>query len=148
MISSSAGGIIAGSVPNEEKNLLKCMLLFSPFINPYGQLISGNDPLVKTEVTEWGDISDKNIRDFIRSYSPLQNIEKARGTDTVVLSILGQRDNYIDNSDVIEWPKKLQKLNVRSYVYLNQNAGHGGINSEDSEFLINILSFFLQNVMK
>lgn len=55
----------------KKKKLLKCMLLFSPFINPYGQLICGKDPLVKTEVSEWGDISNEKIRKYIKSYSPL-----------------------------------------------------------------------------
>lgn len=148
LISSSAGGVIAGSVLNMEKNLLKCMLLFSPFINPFDQLIYGSDPLAKTEISEWGDISKEEIRKYIRSYSPLQNIEQAKDSGTVVFSVLGQSDNYIDNSDVICWSKNLQKFNVESYVYLNPNAGHGGINSEDSELLINILSFLLSKVME
>lgn len=148
LISSSAGGIIAGAVLNEEKNLLKCMLLFSPFINPYNQLIYGHDPLTKTEISEWGDITDKKVRKYIKSYSPLQNVDKAQGSNTIVLSILGQTDNYVDNNDVIEWSNKLQRLDVKSYVYLNPNAGHGGINSEEKELLINILSFFLKTVME
>lgn len=64
------------------------------------------------------------------------------------MSVLGQTDNYIDNTDVIEWSNKLQKIDVKSYVYLNPNAGHGGINSEEREFLINLLSFFLKSVME
>lgn len=123
-------------------------MLFSPFINPYNQLIYGNDPLTKTEISEWGDIRDKKVRKYIKSYSPLQNVEKAKGSNTTVLSILGQTDNYVDNNDVIEWSNKLQRFDVKSYVYLNPNAGHGGINSEEKELLINILSFFLKNVME
>lgn len=148
LISSSAGGIIAGAVLNEEKNLLKSILLFSPFINLYKQLIYGNDPLTKTEISEWGDISNEKTRKYIISYSPLQNIKKAQGSNTTVLSILGKTDKYIDNDDVIDWSSKLQKLGVKSYVYMNPKAGHGGINSEDQRLLINILSFFLKNVME
>ena len=77
----------------------------------------------------------------------MQNIKKAQGSNTTILSILGKTDKYIDNDDVIDWSSKLQKLGVKSYVYMNPKAGHGGINSEDQRLLINILSFFLKNVM-
>ena len=89
LITSSAGGIIAGAVLNEEKNLLQSILLFSPFINPYDTLQNPNDPLSKTEIAEWGDIRDPEVKAYIKSYSPMQNIEKARDSNTVIVNILG-----------------------------------------------------------
>ncbi|HEV1139053.1 TPA: S9 family peptidase, partial [Streptococcus pneumoniae] len=91
LITSSAGGIIAGAVLNEEKNLLQSILLFSPFINPYDTLQNPNDPLSKTEIAEWGDIRDPEVKAYIKSYSPMQNIEKARDSNTVIVNILGEK---------------------------------------------------------
>lgn len=102
LITSSAGGIIAGAVLNEEKNLLQSILLFSPFINPYDTLQNPNDPLSKTEIAEWGDIRDPEVKAYIKSYSPMQNIEKARDSNTVIVNILGEKDPYINNNEVIE----------------------------------------------
>lgn len=102
LITSSAGGIIAGAVLNEEKNLLQSILLFSPFINPYDTLQNPNDPLSKTEIAEWGDIRDPEVKAYIKSYSPMQNIEKARDSNTVIVNILGEKDPYINNNKVIE----------------------------------------------
>ncbi|VKT86722.1 prolyl oligopeptidase family protein [Streptococcus pneumoniae] len=96
LITSSAGGIIAGAVLNEEKNLLQSILLFSPFINPYDTLQNPNDPLSKTEIAEWGDIRDPEVKAYIKSYSPMQNIEKARDSNTVIVNILGEKDPYIN----------------------------------------------------
>lgn len=101
LITSSAGGIIAGAVLNEEKNLLQSILLFSPFINPYDTLQNPNDPLSKTEIAEWGDIRDPEVKAYIKSYSPMQNIEKARDSNTVIVNILGEKDPYINNNEVM-----------------------------------------------
>ena len=118
LITSSAGGVIAGSVLNEENNLLKSMLLFSPFVNPYDALQNFNDPLSKTEVSEWGDISNPKIKKYIKSYSPMQNIAKARGSGTLVINILGAKDIYINNKDVLEWSNKQTSIGFPKSIVL------------------------------
>ncbi|HET0767870.1 TPA: S9 family peptidase [Streptococcus pneumoniae] len=146
LITSSAGGIIAGAVLNEEKNLLQSILLFSPFINPYDTLQNPNDPLSKTEIAEWGDIRDPEVKAYIKSYSPMQNIEKARDSNTVIVNILGEKDPYINNNKVIEWSKKLNSIGVKSLLYLNKAAGHGGFTPSDVLLMIDTLNYFFEEV--
>lgn len=146
LITSSAGGIIAGAVLNEEKNLLQSILLFSPFINPYDALQNPNDPLSKTEIAEWGDIRDPEVKAYIKSYSPMQNIEKARDSNTVIVNILGEKDPYINNNEVIEWSNKLNSIGVKSLLYLNKAAGHGGFTPSDVLLMIDTLNFFFEEV--
>ncbi|VKE50444.1 prolyl oligopeptidase family protein [Streptococcus pneumoniae] len=146
LITSSAGGIIAGAVLNEEKNLLQSILLFSPFINPYDTLQNPNDPLSKTEIAEWGDIRDPEVKAYIKSYSPMQNIEKARDSNTVIVNILGEKDPYINNNEVIEWSKKLNSIGVRSLLYLNKAASHGGFTPSDVLLMIDTLNYFFEEV--
>lgn len=146
LITSSAGGIIAGAVLNEEKNLLQSILLFSPFINPYDTLQNPNDPLSKTEIAEWGDIRDPEVKAYIKSYSPMQNIEKARDSNTVIVNILGEKDPYINNNEVIELSKKLNSIGVKSLLYLNKAAGHGGFTPSDVLLMIDTLNYFFEEV--
>lgn len=146
LITSSAGGIIAGAVLNEEKNLLQSILLFSPFINPYDTLQNPNDPLSKTEIAEWGDIREPEVKAYIKSYSPMQNIEKARDSNTVIVNILGEKDPYINNNEVIEWSKKLNSIGVKSLLYLNKAAGHGGFTPSDVLLMIDTLNYFFEEV--
>ncbi|HEU9113378.1 TPA: S9 family peptidase [Streptococcus pneumoniae] len=148
LITSSAGGIIAGAVLNEEKNLLQSILLFSPFINPYDTLQNPNDPLSKTEIAEWGDIRDPEVKAYIKSYSPMQNIEKARDSNTVIVNILGEKDPYINNNEVIEWSKKLNSIGVKSLLYLNKAAGHGGFTPSDVLLMIDTLNYFFEEVRR
>lgn len=146
LITSSAGGIIAGAVLNEEKNLLQSILLFSPFINPYDTFQNPNDPLSKTEIAEWGDIRDPEVKAYIKSYSPMQNIEKARDSNTVIVNILGEKDPYINNNEVIEWSKKLNSIGVKSLLYLNKAASHGGFTPSDVLLMIDTLNYFFEEV--
>lgn len=146
LITSSAGGIIAGAVLNEKKNLLQSILLFSPFINPYDALQNPNDPLSKIEIAEWGDIRDPEVKAYIKSYSPMQNIEKARDSNTVIVNILGEKDPYINNNEVIEWSNKLNSIGVKSLLYLNKAAGHGGFTPSDVPLMIDTLNFFFEEV--
>ncbi|HGJ6856192.1 TPA: prolyl oligopeptidase family serine peptidase [Streptococcus pneumoniae] len=146
LITSSAGGIIAGAVLNEEKNLLQSILLFSPFINPYDTLQNPNDPLSKTEIAEWGDIRAPEVKAYIKSYSPMQNIEKARDSNTVIVNILGEKAPYINNNEVIEWSKKLNSIGVKSLLYLNKAADHGGFTPSDVLLMIDTLNYFFEEV--
>jgi len=146
LISSSAGAIVAGATFNDNPNLFKGILLFSPFIDPYGALLSKNDPLSKTEIAEWGDICDRRIRKYIRDYSPMQNIEKVKSSNSTIISLLGKNDKYIDNSSVVEWSNRLHTKNINSLVYINENAGHGGISHNDKELFAIIMSYFLSIV--
>lgn len=54
----------------------------------------------------------------------------------------------INNNDVIQWSKKLNRLGVESYVYVNTGAGHGGFDSNDTELLAYFLNYFLEQIEK
>ncbi|HEL0066286.1 TPA: prolyl oligopeptidase family serine peptidase [Streptococcus equi subsp. zooepidemicus] len=148
LISSSAGAIVAGAAFNDNPYLFKSILLFSPFIDPYSSLLSKKDPLSKTELGEWGDISNKEIQDYIKGYSPMQNIGNLKQSNTTIISLLGENDIYIDNRSVIEWSNKLCMKNIKSLVYINKNAGHGGVSHKDKDLFVNILSYFLSVVSR
>lgn len=105
--------------------MFKSMLLFSPFINPYNSLVESADSLSKFENLEWGDIENKQVREYIRSYSPVQNIRKIHDSSTVIISVLGGKDNYISNADVVDWVEKLREKELTAYTLLNDSAGHG-----------------------
>lgn len=54
----------------------------------------------------------------------------------------------INNNDVIQWSKKLNRLGVESYVYVNTGASHGGFDSNDTELLAYFLNYFLEQIEK
>ncbi|MBM7635900.1 prolyl oligopeptidase family serine peptidase [Streptococcus saliviloxodontae] len=146
LVASSAGGIIAGAALNEEYKMFKSILLFSPFINPYNSLVESADSLSKFENFEWGDIENKLVREYIRSYSPAQNISKIRDSSTVIISILGGKDNYISNTEVIDWIEKLREKEIPAYALLDESAGHGGWNNDNNNLMFSILNYFFEMI--
>lgn len=148
LISSSAGGIIAGASLNEEPNLFKSMLLASPFVDPYSTMLYKRDYLSHMEVAEWGDPNtDLTVRKYIQSYSPLQNVNKAKGSKTNLFVVCGENDKQISNEDVINWLQKLQVIGINSHLEINKQAGHGGLPQGDIQSLTKILSNFLHSIV-
>lgn len=149
LVSSSAGGIIAGATLNQRKELFKAMLLFSPFVNPLGALMNEADPLSKTEIIEWGNpINNIEERNYIASYSPLQHTDQACGSSTLVLSTAGVQDVYVSTEDILKWSKSLNKYGVDARVLVNQNAGHSGISAGDFQLMSKLLSYFLCSIVE
>lgn len=148
LISSSAGGIVAGASLNEEPNLFKSILLASPFIDPFNTMLYKRDYLSHMEVAEWGDPStDLKIRKYIHSYSPMQNVKKAKGSKTNLFVICGENDKQISNEDVKSWLQKLQALGVTSHLEIHPKASHGGLPQGDIQALTKILADFLYSVI-
>lgn len=148
LISSSAGGIVAGASLNEEPNLFKSMLLASPFVDPYNTMLYKRDYLSHMEVAEWGDPStDLKVRKYIHSYSPMQNVKKAKGSKTNLFVVCGENDKQISNEDVKSWLQKLQALGVSSHLEINPKASHGGLPQGDIKALTKILVDFLYSVI-
>lgn len=148
LISSSAGGIVAGASLNEEPNLFKSMLLASPFVDPYNTMLYKRDYLSHMEVAEWGNPStDLKVRKYIHSYSPMQNVKKAKGSKTNLFVVCGENDKQISNEDVKSWLQKLQALGVSSHLEINPKASHGGLPQGDINALTKILVDFLYSVI-
>lgn len=146
-LASSAGGIVLGAALNERPNLFKSVLFFSPFINPYRVMMEKDDFLSKTESIEWGDpLTSDEINNYILSYSPSQNTYKINNITTEVLIIIGAQDKLVSNNDVLVWHENLVKKRAKAFIYVNENAGHGGITTTDERLFSNILSHFLYKI--
>ncbi|MGL5899285.1 MAG: prolyl oligopeptidase family serine peptidase, partial [Lactobacillaceae bacterium] len=123
------------------------VLFFSPFINPYRVMMEKDDFLSKTESIEWGDpLTSDEINNYILSYSPSQNTYKINNITTEVLIIIGAQDKLVSNNDVLVWHENLVKKRAKAFIYVNENAGHGGITTTDERLFSNILSHFLYKI--
>lgn len=146
LLSTSAGGVIAGATLNIRPDLFKSMLLFSPFINPLGNLLNTKDPFSKTETFEWGDpIHNFSVRNYISSYSPLQNVIKLRNncTPPVIITLGGAQDVYVPEADLHLWNNLLNNHGFASHLFIDSRAGHGGLDNGHFSLLSKILCSFM-----
>jgi oligopeptidase B len=79
ILGGSAGGLLIGAVLNRpeiyREKLLANAVLDVPFVDALSTMLNPRIPLTKLEYTEWGNpTKDKQAFDYIRSYSPIQNI--------------------------------------------------------------------------
>ncbi|KAI8916351.1 prolyl oligopeptidase family-domain-containing protein [Gorgonomyces haynaldii] len=118
-VGASAGGLLVAAAVNQKPDLYKGYILRVPFLDPYTTLLE-KGPLAGSEASEWGDIHDPQVRTYIHSYSPLQQLKK---TPAKCLISLGTEDQRINNAHTLSYVHKKQQLG--DHVLLKQwNRGH------------------------
>jgi oligopeptidase B len=84
-------------------------------------------PLTTGEFDEWGNPKQKKYYDYIKSYSPYDNIKKQSYPNIFVTS--GLHDSQVQYWEPAKWVARL-RLNITNnnkiYLDTNMEAGHGG----------------------
>lgn len=148
LLSSSAGGCVAAAAFNQRPNLFKSILLFSPFIDPIDELTDSSNSFSKTEYFEWGNPNKDDVYDYIKSYSPLQNIKSNLYSPTEFITIGGKNDQFINYKNLINWNNKLINYGYNSHLLINKYASHGGIKNNQIKLLSKIFDSFFYLIDK
>ena len=124
----SAGGLLMGAVVNLRPDLFKAVHLAVPFVDVMNTMMDATLPLTVGEYLEWGDPNQKPAYDYMKTYSPYDNLEK-RGYPAMLVT------SSFNDSQVMYWePAKyvarLRTLKTDSSPLLlkmkMEPAGHGG----------------------
>ncbi|MFZ4986956.1 MAG: S9 family peptidase [Blastocatellia bacterium] len=70
----SAGGLLMGAVSNMRPDLFKAVVSYVPFVDVMNTMLDASLPLTVGEYLEWGNPNEKAAYDYMRSYSPYENI--------------------------------------------------------------------------
>ena len=70
----SAGGLLVGAVINMRPDLFKAAVARLPFVDVLGALLNDSLPLSVLERDEWGDPRTREVYEYIKSYSPYDNV--------------------------------------------------------------------------
>ena len=123
----SAGGLLMGAVLNMRPELFKAALAQVPFVDVLNTMMDPSIPLTVNEYEEWGNPSDKNIFDVMRSYSPYDNVKKQKYP--AILITAGLNDPRVHYWEAAKWCAKLRDMSTSDKSLLlktNMGAGHGG----------------------
>ena len=71
----SAGGLLISSVINMRPDLCELAILGVPFINILSTLSTYKTPLGMESRTEFGNVTDNKMVEYIKTYAPLDNIQ-------------------------------------------------------------------------
>ena len=123
----SAGGLLMGAVINMRSDLFKVVVADVPFVDVVTTILDTSLPLSAMEREEWGDPNDKVYYDYMKSYSPYDNVEAKDYPDMLITA--GLNDSRVKYWEPAKWTAKLRELKTDNNILLlktNMEAGHGG----------------------
>lgn len=123
----SAGGLLMGAIANMRPDLYHTIILNVPFVDVINTMLDDKLPLTTVEYLEWGNPNYKPHFDYIRSYSPYDNV-KAQDYPNL-LFFTGLNDNRVGYWEPAKMVAKLRAHKTDDNLLLlktNMNAGHGG----------------------
>lgn len=123
----SAGGLLIGNVINQRPELFKAAVAHVPFVDVLNTMLDESLPLTPGEFKEWGNPKEKDFFDYIKSYSPYDNI-KAQDYPHIMVTA-GLTDPRVTYWEAAKWVAKLRahKTDNNTLIYkTNMDAGHGG----------------------
>ncbi|WP_422104620.1 S9 family peptidase [Winogradskyella sp.] len=123
----SAGGLLIGAVINEAPELYNGVIAAVPFVDVVTTMLDDSIPLTTGEYDEWGNPNDKSYYEYMKSYSPYDNIGP-KGYPNILVTA-GLHDSQVQYWEPAKWVAKLRELKTDSnqlYLKTNMDAGHGG----------------------
>ncbi|MFV0200291.1 S9 family peptidase [Empedobacter falsenii] len=123
----SAGGLLMGAVINYEPSLFNGVIAQVPFVDVVTTMLDDTIPLTTGEYDEWGNPNEKEYYDYIKSYSPYDNVE-AKDYPNLYVST-GLHDSQVQYWEPAKWVAKLRELKTDHNILLldtNMDTGHGG----------------------
>jgi oligopeptidase B len=117
-----------GAVVNDEPGLFRAVHAAVPFVDVMNTMMDASLPLTVGEYLEWGNPGEKAAFDYMRSYSPYDNVSaKAYPAMLVTTS---WNDSQVMYWEPAKWVAKLRATKTGSDPLLLKTklepAGHGG----------------------
>lgn len=123
----SAGGLLMGVVVNLAPQLYNGVIAAVPFVDVVTTMLDDSIPLTTGEYDEWGNPNEKEYYDYMKSYSPYDNVVGQSYPNMLVTS--GLHDSQVQYFEPAKWVAKLRDLKTDENLLLfdiNMEAGHGG----------------------
>ena len=123
----SAGGLLMGAVMNMRPELYHGVVAQVPFVDVITTMLDDSIPLTTGEYDEWGNPNEKQYYDYIRTYSPYDNVHDAAYPNVLVTT--GLHDSQVQYWEPAKWVSKLRQHNKGDSVILlktDMESGHGG----------------------
>ena len=123
----SAGGLLMGAIINMKPEIYNGIIAAVPFVDVVSTMLDDTIPLTTGEYDEWGNPNNKEFYDYIKSYSPYDNVEAKEYPHMLVTT--GFHDSQVQYWEPAKWVAKLRELKTDSnllFLDTNMETGHGG----------------------
>lgn len=126
-VGGSAGGLLIGGVLNSRPDLYTGLVAHVPFVDVVTTMQDSSIPLTSGEYDEWGNPEDKAYYDYIKSYSPYDNVKQNSFPHILVTS--GYHDSQVQYWEPLKWVTRLRDLQQNDtsiLLYMDMDSGHSG----------------------
>ncbi len=123
----SAGGLLMGAVANMRPDLWNGIVAQVAFVDVVNTMLDETIPLTTGEYDEWGNPNEPTYFEYIKSYSPYDNV--IAQDYPAMLVTTGLHDSQVQYWEPAKWVAKLRELRTNDrplYLVTNMDAGHGG----------------------
>jgi oligopeptidase B len=123
----SAGGLLVGAVVNMRPDLFKAAIARVPFVDVISTMLDPTLPLTVGEFEEWGDPRIREQYEYMRSYSPYDNIAaKAYPAMLVKTSFNDSQVMYWEPAKYVARLRATKTDSNPLIFKVNMAGGHGG----------------------
>ncbi|MEL9771962.1 oligopeptidase B [Escherichia coli] len=123
----SAGGMLMGVAINERPELFHGVIAQVPFVDVVTTMLDESIPLTTGEFEEWGNPQDPQYYEYMKSYSPYDNVTAQPYPHLLVTT--GLHDSQVQYWEPAKWVAKLRELKTDDHLLLlctDMDSGHGG----------------------
>ncbi len=123
----SAGGLLMGAAVNMRPDLFAAVVAEVPFVDVVTTMLDASIPLTVIEYEEWGNPNDPVYYEYMKSYSPYDNV--AAQPYPPMLVTAGLNDPRVAYWEPAKWVAKLRATRTdgnRLLLKTNMGAGHSG----------------------
>ncbi|MCB9284371.1 MAG: S9 family peptidase [Lewinellaceae bacterium] len=138
----SAGGLLMGAVVNLRPDLWKGVIAAVPFVDVVTTMLDESIPLTTGEYDEWGNPNDKTYYDYIKSYSPYDNVEAKEYPAMLVTT--GLHDSQVQYWEPAKWVARLREMKTDQnplLLHTNLETGHSGASGRFQRYKETALDF-------
>ena len=123
----SAGGLLMGVVSNLRPDLFKAVVSHVPFVDVLNTMLDASLPLTTSEYIEWGNPNEKAAFDYMKTYSPYDNVGKKDYPAMLVkVSVNDSQVPYWEGAKLVAKLRAMKTDKNPLLLKVNFGAGHGG----------------------
>jgi oligopeptidase B len=123
----SAGGLLVGAVSNMRPDLFKAVVSQVPFVDVLNTMLDASLPLTTSEYIEWGNPNEKAAFEYMKKYSPYDNIAKKDYPAMLVkVSLNDSQVPYWEGAKLVARLRTMKTDHNPLLLKTNMGAGHGG----------------------
>ena len=123
----SAGGLLMGVVSNLRPDLFKAVVSQVPFVDVLNTMLDASIPLTTSEYIEWGNPNEKPAFEYMKTYSPYDNVAKKDYPAMLVkVSVNDSQVPYWEGTKLVAKLRAMKTDKNPLLLKVNFGAGHGG----------------------